>query len=199
MKEYVADQKIGKALYRRVKKSYKRYTYGMLVFACIVLIMLICNASLLMRAEDASQIPEIMIFVLGEDGLFFIALALVRALAISGGRKALLSRLAEKCYFTDASFILEYVPRPTETTEYELIQFEFEYRNIQKVVDEDRLGRLALYGTYNVFKYRTSFAKGDADWCTISDMPLYVYAYYEEFDEIKSRMSNVARDFQTAE
>lgn len=31
MKEYIADQKTGKALYKRTKKLYKRYKYGMLV------------------------------------------------------------------------------------------------------------------------------------------------------------------------
>ena len=54
MKEYIADQKTGKALYKRTKKLYKRYKYGMLVMALILLIMIVSNIRMLMRAENMS-------------------------------------------------------------------------------------------------------------------------------------------------
>ena len=144
MKEYVADQKTGKALYKRTKKLYKRYKYGMLVMALILLVMIVSNVRMLMRAENMSQISEIMILVLAEDVLFLIVVALARAFAISGGREVLMSRLAEKSFFTDGSFVLEYVPNTHETTAYECIRFKFDYQDIRQIVDEERFGRLAL-------------------------------------------------------
>lgn len=177
MKEYIADQKTGKALYKRTKKLYKRYKYGMLVMALILLIMIVSNIRMLMRAENMSQISEIMILVLAEDVLFLIVAALARAFAISGGREVLMSRLAEKCFFTDGSFVLEYVPNAHETTAYECIRFKFDYQDIRQIVDEERFGRLALYGAYKVYKYRTRNSENGMDSYMISDMPLYVYGY----------------------
>ena len=98
MKEYTADQKTGKALYKRTKKLYKRYKYGTFIMLLLLLVMVICNIRMLMRAEDMSQVPEIMILVVGEDILFLIAAAVVRAFAISGGREVFMSRLVEKCF-----------------------------------------------------------------------------------------------------
>ena len=197
MKEYIADQKTGKALYKRTKKLYKRYKYGMLVMALILLIMIVSNIRMLMRAENMSQISEIMILVLAEDALFLIVAALARAFAISGGREVLMSRLAEKCFFTDGSFVLEYVPNAHETTAYECIRFKFDYQDIRQIVDEERFGRLALYGAYKVYKYRTRNSENGMDSYMISDMPLYVYGYYKEFDEIKSRLFSVVGNSRT--
>lgn len=197
MKEYVADQKTGKALYKRTKKLYKRYKYGMLVMALVLLAMIISNARMLMRAENMSQISEIMILVLAEDMLFLIVAALARAFAISGGREVLMSRQAEKCFFTEGSFILEYVPNAHETTAYECIRFKFDYQDIQKIVNEEQFGRLALYGPYKVYKYRTRNSERGMDSYVISDMPLYVYGYYKEFDEIKSKLFRVAGNNRT--
>lgn len=96
---------------------------------------------------------------------------------LSGGREVLMSRLAEKCFFTDGSFVLEYVPNAHETTAYECIRFKFDYQDIRQIVDEERFGRLALYGAYKVYKYRTRNSENGMDSYMISDMPLYVYGY----------------------
>lgn len=192
MKEYIADQKTGKALYKRTKKLYKRYKYGTLVMALILLVMIVSNVRMLLRAENMSQVSEIMILVIGEDVLFLIAAALARAFAISGGREVLMSRLAEKCFFTDRSFVLEYVPNAHETTAYECIRFKFDYGDIQKIISEEKLGRLALYGPYKVYKYRTRDSEKGMDSYMITDMPLYIYGYYKDFEEIKSRPLGVA-------
>lgn len=188
MKEYIADQKIGKTLYKRTKKLYKRYKYGMLVIALIIAVMIVSNVRMLLRAENMSQIPEIMILVIGEDILFLLAVAIVRALAISGGREVLMSRLAEKCFFTEESFVLEYVPNAHETTAYECIKFKFDYKDIRQIINEEQFGRLALYGPYTVYKYRTRDSESGMDSYVISDMPLYVYGYYKEFDQIKNKL-----------
>lgn len=100
----------------------------------------------------------------GADILFIIAAVLVRAAAISGGREVLMSRLAERCFFTDDSFVLEYIPNPHETTAYECIRFQMKHRELLKAVCEERFGRLALY----------------------------VYGYYREFDTIKERLRKMA-------
>ena len=116
---------------------------------------------------------------------------------LSGGREVLMSRLAEKCFFTDGSFVLEYVPNAHETTAYECIRFRFDYQDIRQIVDEERFGRLALYGSYKVYKYRTRNSENGMDSYMISDMPLYVYGYYKEFDEIKSRLFRVVGNSRT--
>ena len=116
---------------------------------------------------------------------------------LSGGREVLMSRLAEKCFFTDGSFVLEYVPNAHETTAYECIRFRFDYQDIRQIVDEERFGRLALYGSYKVYKYRTRNSENGMDSYMISDMPLYVYGYYKEFDEIKSRLFSVVGNSRT--
>lgn len=49
MKEYIADQKIGKTLYKQTKKLYKRYKYGMFVIALIITVMLVSNIKMLQK------------------------------------------------------------------------------------------------------------------------------------------------------
>lgn len=61
-----------------------------------------------------------------------------------------------------------------------------------KAVHEEQFGRLALYGSYRVFKYRTRDSENGMDSYVISDMPLYVYGYYREFDTIKERLRKMA-------
>lgn len=189
MKEYIADPKIGKALYKRTKKLYKRYKYGMPVMLLILAVMVIVDIRMLMRSENESQIGEILILAAGVDIFFLLAAALVRAAAISGGREVLMSRLAERCFFTEDSFVLEYVPNAHETTAYESIRFQMNYRDIRQIQDEEKLGRAALYGPYQVYKYRTRNSENGMDSYVISDMPLYIYGYYMEFDEIKRRLA----------
>ena len=43
-----------------------------------------------------------------------------------------------------------------------------------------------------MFKYRTQDLENSMDSYVISDMPLYVYGYYREFDTIKERLRKMA-------
>lgn len=192
MKVYIADRKSGKQLYKRTKKLYKRYKYGTLIMTGILLIMIALDLWMIWRTEDRSHLGGTLILCFGADILFIIAAVLARAAAISGGREVLMSRLAEKCFFTDDSFVLEYIPNPHETTAYECIRFQMKHRELLKAVCEERFGRLALYGSYRVFKYRTQDSENGMDSYVISDMPLYVYGYYREFDTIKERLRKMA-------
>ncbi len=192
MKVYIADRKSGKQLYKRTKKLYKRYKYGTLIMTGILLIMIVLDLWMIWRTEDRSHLGGTLILCFGADILFIIAAVLARAAAISGGREVLMSRLAEKCFFTDDSFVLEYIPNPHETTAYECIRFQMKHRELLKAVCEERFGRLALYGSYRVFKYRTQDSENGMDSYVISDMPLYVYGYYREFDTIKERLRKMA-------
>lgn len=93
--------------------------------------------------------------------------------------------------FTEESFILEYVPNAHETTAYEYIRFKMDYQDIRDIVNEEKFGRLALYGSYTVYKYRTRDSVKGMDLYVVSDMPLYVYGYYNEFDEIRNRLIRI--------
>ena len=74
----------------------------------------------------------------------------------------------------------------------ECIRFKSDYRDIQKIISEEKLGRLALYGPYKVYKYRTRDSEKGMDSYMITDMPLYIYGYYKDFEEIKSRLMGAA-------
>lgn len=188
MQEYIADKEIGKKLYRQKRKLYKRYKIGMVSMTVFLLVMLFINFILVQKAENMYQIIENLFIGIGIDVFFVIGAGLSRALAISGGREVMMSRVREKCVFTEHYFILEYVPHVHETTEYECIQFRIKYRDIQKMIDEDMLGRLAVYGEYETLKYRTINSEQHMTSYMVSDMPLYVYGYYREFDFIKREL-----------
>ena len=148
-------------------------------------------SKVLVKAKTGSFIMRILLDICLVIYLLACAV-LVRAAAISGGREVLMSRLAERCFFTDDSFVLEYIPNPHETTAYECIRFQMKHRELLKAVCEERFGRLALYGSYRVFKYRRQDSENGMDSYVISDMPLYVYGYYREFDTIKERLRKMA-------
>lgn len=190
MQEYISDRKIGKKLYRKTRKLYKRYKIASIVMFIILAIMVIINLWLVQKAENSYQIAENLFIGLGFDIVFVIGAFLARAFAISGGRDVLMSRVAEKCIFTDKYFILEYVPHSHETTEYQCIQFKIKYEDIKKIIDEDFLGRFSIYGTYMTFKYRTIGSETGMDSYTVSDMPIYVYGHYKEFDMLKKDIQN---------
>lgn len=188
MKEYIADKKLGKKLYYQKRKLYKRYKIGMIIMVVFLLLMIVINLRNVQEAENNYQIVEILFVGIGFDIVFVIGACLARALAISGGREVMMSRLSEKCMFTDNHFVLEYVPHVHETTEYERIQFQIKYSDIEKIEEEDLVGRLAIYGAYKTLKYRTVNSEERVDSYIVSDMPLYVYGYYEEFDSLKKEL-----------
>lgn len=61
-----------------------------------------------------------------------ISAVLARAAAVSGGREVLMSKVAERCFFLDQSFVLEYVPNVHETTVYEYVRFDMKYEGFGK-------------------------------------------------------------------
>lgn len=188
MREYIADKKLGKKLYHQKRKLYKRYKIGMIAMLVFLLLMILLNLRNVQEAESNYQMIEILFVGIGFDVVFIIGACFARALAISGGREVLMSRMSEKCMFTDDYFVLAYVPHVHETTQYERIQFQIRYSDIEKIEEEDLVGRLAIYGAYKTLKYRTVNSEERVDSYMVSDMPLYVYGYYEEFDSLKKEL-----------
>ena len=87
MKEYIADQKIGKTLYKQTKKLYKRYKYGMFVIALIITVMLVSNIKMLQKIS-IKNVKKCLHF----SELSFIILF---ALLVKHIRDARLAQLAE--------------------------------------------------------------------------------------------------------
>ena len=145
------------------------------------------------------HITAALMLGLGPDVILIIAAVLARAAAVSGGREVLMSRVAERCFFLDQSFVLEYVPNVHETTVYESVRFDMKYEDIERIVEEEKFGRLTIYGAYKVSKYRMKDSEKGMDSYIVSDMPLYVYGYYREFSEVKNRLHQIVPNWETGE
>lgn len=188
MKEYIADRKLAKELYKRTRKLYKRYKYGTAMMWCMLLCMVVLNLWMIQRTESMEHITAALLLGLGPDVILIIAAVLARAAAVSGGREVLMGRAAERCFFLDQSFVLEYVPNVHETTVYESVRFDMKYEDIERIVEEEKFGRLTIYGAYKVSKYRMKDSEKGMDSYIVLDMPLYVYGYYREFSEVKNML-----------
>lgn len=149
--------------------------------------MLGTDVVLFRRMEHPSQFGEILVLALAVDGLYLIAAALVRALAISGGREILMARAAESCSFTERALIIEYVPNVRESAQYNRIRYILPYFRIRTIEEERDKGRIVLYGTYEVTKYRKRANEPDTHFI-VSDLPIFLYEYYPEFEEIRARL-----------
>ena len=138
MKEYIADRKSGKELYKRTRKLYKRYKYGTAIMWCMLLCMVVLNLWMIQRTESMEHITAALMLGLGPDVILIIAAVLARAAAVSGGREVLMSRVAERCFFLNQSFVREYVPNVHETTVYESVRFDMKYEDIERIVEEEK-------------------------------------------------------------
>ena len=166
---------------------------------CMLLCMVVLNLWMIQRTESMEHITAALMLGLGPDVILIIAAVLARAAAVSGGREVLMSRVAERCFFLDQSFVLEYVPNVHETTVYESVRFDMKYEDIERIVEEEKFGRLTIYGAYKVSKYRMKDSEKGMDSYIVSDMPLYVYGYYREFSEVKNRLHQIVPNWETGE
>lgn len=192
MQEFVADKKIGKKLYKQKRKQYARYKTGMTAAALLVIGLIAVNFFILMHASDSRQVLEGLLIGIGFDVVFFIGICFARALAVSGGREVLMSRMAERCWFTEEAFILEYIPGMHERAGCKKIQYRMEYRDMEKVTDDSVHGRMALFGKYTVLKYQELDENRASDSYEVSDMPVYIYEYYKDYDLLKNKLMSLA-------
>lgn len=187
VRTFVADPKWGKSIWKQIRKQFRRYQYGHQAICLILGHMLGTDVALFRRMEHQSQFGEILVLALAVDGLYLIAAALLRALAISGGREILMARAAESCSFTERALIIEYVPNARESAQYNRIRYTLPYFRIREVKEEWNKCRIVLYGTYEVAKYRKG--ENEPDTCSVvSDQPLFLYEYYPEFEGIRTRL-----------
>ena len=84
MKEYIADRKAGKELYKRTRKLYKRYKYGTAIMWCMLLCMVVLNLWMIQKTESMEHITAALLLGLGPDVILIIAAVLARAAAVSG-------------------------------------------------------------------------------------------------------------------
>lgn len=187
VRTFVADPKMGRSIWKRIRKEFRRYQYGHQVIGLILGLMLLQTWLLFRRMEHPSQFEGILILALALDSFYLIAAALVRALAVSGGREVLMARTAESCSFTERALIIKYVPNIRELARYDRIRYTLPYFRIREVKEEWNKCRIVLYGTYEAAKYRKG--ENEPDTCSVvSDQPLFLYGYYPEFEEIRARL-----------
>ncbi len=194
MKEYVADQGYAKRLQKQRRKRYKAYRIARVILLVFLCAILLSNIYMLTKAENASQIPEILLLCLGLDLLLGIGAAISYAAIQGCGREFLMTRKAERCIFQNDCFVLEYVPFKGSEEKYNRIQHNFQYRNIRFIDCSDDY-RITLHGTQTITKFYTENGKifGDQIDTTI---PLSVMDYYPEFDKIKDNLIHLAQQSQ---
>lgn len=192
MEQFTADQKLGKKLYRSVRRNFKRWRYGMISSFAF---LLLGAGEAVWTIKKASGAGAGGIFVIAVAAVFLPALfaCFSYAAAISGGREVLGNRIGERIIFADSYLILEYVPHARETTVYDRIQYRVPYDRVTGLVYQRRLGRLQISGDYEVRKYR-SYSRGDVPENMarqeVDGTPFYLYAYYEDFDRLLASLRN---------
>lgn len=184
MEEFVADQKLGKKLYRSIHKNFKRWRYGTLL-AFVFLLLGIGEAVWVVKKASGAEAGGV--FIIAVAGLILPVLfaCISFAAAASGGREALGNRIGERVILTDGQIILEYVPRARETTEYDCIQYRIGFDRVTELVYQRRLGRLQIIGDYEIRRYRNHI-RGDipanVNRQAVNGKSFYLYAYYEDFN-----------------
>lgn len=155
MREFVANKKEEKKLYKKCRKNYKRYKIGSVITCLLIAAIILFDIIMVSRGESTREMAEIMIVCLCFDIFFGIGTAIVWEAAISGGREVLMNRLEEKCTFFDDHFEIDYVPNPAiKISEYKHVALRMFYENVTSVDDELKdHGRLALSGKYEILKY----------------------------------------------
>ena len=142
--EFKANRKNEKRLYKRIRKKYKRWTYGNIgVLICIAVI-----AGLFIWVSKNGGVSfDALVVSIGISFVPFLLLCFMRAIAISGGREVLFNRISDQLVLKENDFSMEYIPQARETAEFGYIIYQMEYRQIKALIDYRELGYVEVYGS----------------------------------------------------
>ncbi len=106
--EFKANRKNEKRLYKRIRKKYKRWTYGnMGVLICIAVI-----AGLFIWVSKNGGVSfDALVVSIGISFVPFLLLCFMRAIAISGGREVLFNRISDQLVLKENDFSMEYIQK----------------------------------------------------------------------------------------
>lgn len=187
--EFKANRKNEKRLYKRIRKKYKRWTYGnMGVLICIAVI-----AGLFIWVSKNGGVSfDALVVSMGISFVPFLLLCFMWAIAISGGREVLFNRISDQLVLKENDFSMEYIPQARETAEFGYIIYQMEYRQIKALIDYRELRYVEVYGEYQILRYHQADreeAPGNVQVEHKYEEPFRLYGHYENYEKCMEEIS----------
>lgn len=161
-KTYQADFRLAGNLYRKVRKTYKRYKYGQAIVCILAGFGAGIFCWMYFQMEEISQLPDILVSWCGVAVFIGLPAALTHAWAVSGGYWLNCMR-QETCTFTEDDLrvsAMDWWDCPSG--------WAVPYSQVTEVVDNAREGCLMLI--------------------TESGIIYKLYAYYPRWEEIQAEL-----------
>lgn len=187
--EFKANRKNEKRLYKRIRKKYKRWTYGNIgVLVCLAVIV----GLFIWVGKNGGVSFDALVISIGISFVPFLLLCFMRAIAVSGGREVLFNRISDQLVLKENDFSMEYIPQAREMVAYGYIIYQMEYRQIKALVDYRERGYVEVYGEYQIRRYHQADmgdVPGNVQVEHKYEEPFRLYGHYENFEKCMEEIS----------
>lgn len=191
MNEYIASNKKEKEIAKKVRKKHKRWKIGRWVifaFAILVMFMIIYTAikSIDQLRGGSDGIIGFIFAIIGFSLLPFIAMLIVYAISIGGGRDILFARSAEKVYINTTQLKNVFTPNFKQIVNADSVEICVPYDKIREIHWNAELCRLEISAEYKYITFKNNVANEQV----VNNKPVIIYGYFGSMDKMMNQLEN---------
>ena len=190
MEEYIANPVIEKKLVKPVRKQFKQWEIGRWFVWILIGIVLCLSINYLFKYSDmfyggGDEIIAYFLGIIGNAFIPFIAMLLVYAISIGGGRDILKVRLNEKVYLNDECLINVFTPKYKRLIDADVVEYKIEFPDIHEMIWNADLHRLEINAD---FQYKMTHRFKEEK---IQEKKNETVILYEYFDSMQQLMNHL--------
>lgn len=191
MDEYIASNKKEKEIAKKVRKKHKRWKIGrwiILAFALLVVFIIVDTAirSVDQLSGGSDGIIGFIFAVVGFSLLPFIAMLIVYAISIGGGRDILFARTAEKVYLDSTQLKNVFTPNFKQVINADSVEICVPYEKIREIHWNTELCRLEISAEYKYITFKNNVANEQV----VNNKPIIIYGYFGSMDKMMNQLEN---------
>lgn len=191
MNEYIASNKKEKEIAKKVRKKYKRWKTGRwIIFALAILVIFIITNTAIRSIDQlrggSDGIIGFIFVIIGFSLLPFIAMLIVYAISIGGGRDILFARSAEKVYIDPTQLKNVFTPNFKQVTNADSVEICVPYDKIREMHWNAELCRLEISAEYKYITFKNNVANEQV----VNNKPVIIYGYFGSMDKMMNQLEN---------
>jgi uncharacterized membrane protein len=191
MDEYVASNKKEKEISKKIRKKFKRWKVGRWFVLAIALLVSFSIINTAIRGADQLNggfdgITGFIFAIIGFSLLPFIAMLIVYAISIGGGRDILFARSAEKVYLDSKQLRNVFTPNFKQVTNADSVEICVPYDKIREMCWNAELCRLEITAEYKYILFKNNAANEQV----INNKPVILYGYFGSMEKMLNQIEN---------
>lgn len=191
MDEYVASNKKEKEIAKKVRKKHKRWKIGRWFILALALWVSYSIINTAIRGADqlsggADGITGFIFAIIGFSLLPFIAMLIVYAFSIGGGRDILFARSAEKVYLESKQLKNVFTPNFKQVTNADSVEICVPYDKIYEMYWNAELCRLEIAAEYKYILFKNNVSNEQI----VNNKPVILYGYFGSMEKMMNQIEN---------